>query len=51
MTHLCQQSPWIIAGFNKDLERLWKSQKGAFIAAIDERRKELSKAAAASAGK
>jgi hypothetical protein len=51
MTHLCQQSPWIIAGYNKDLERLWKSQRGEFVAAVDERRKEFSKTAAASAGK
>ncbi len=44
-------NPWIVAGFGKDLERLWKSQRGAFITAVDERRKEATKAAAASAGK
>jgi len=49
--HIVQQCPWIVAGFSKDLENLWKSQKGAFIAAVDERRKEAPKAAAASAGK
>jgi hypothetical protein len=47
MAVICQQNPWIVAGFGKDLERLWKSQRGAFIAAVDERRKEFSKAAAA----
>jgi len=51
MTMICQQSPWIVAGFGKDLERLWKSQRGAFIAAVDERRKEFSKAAAAGTGR
>ncbi len=49
--HIVEQSPWIVAGFSKDLENLWRSQKGAFIAAVDERRKEAPKAAAASAGK
>jgi hypothetical protein len=51
MTMICQQSPWIVAEFIKDLENLWKSKKGAFIAAVDERRKEFTKAAAAGAGK
>jgi hypothetical protein len=50
MSMICQQAPWIAAGFSKDLERLWKSQKTAFIGAVDERRKDLSKAAAAGAG-
>jgi hypothetical protein len=51
MTHIIQQCPWIVAGFSKDLEKRWKLQKGAFVAAVDERRKDFSKAAAASAGK
>jgi len=51
MTHITQQSPWIVAGFSKDLEKLWKSRKGEFVAAVDERRKQAPKAAAASAGK
>jgi hypothetical protein len=51
MTHIIQQCPWIVAGFSKDLENLWKSQRREFVAAVDERRKEFSKAAAASAGK
>jgi hypothetical protein len=51
MMNITQQSPWIVAGFSKDLEKLWKSRKGDFVAAVDERRKEFSKVAAASAGK
>lgn len=47
MTLIFQRCPWIVAGFSKDLEKLWKSQKGAFIAAVDERRKEAPKAASA----
>ncbi len=50
MAMICQQSPWIVAGFGKDLERLWKSQRRAFIAAVDERRKEFSQTAAAGTG-
>jgi hypothetical protein len=49
MTHITQQSPWIVAGFSKDLEKLWKSRKGEFVAAVDERRKEFAKTAAAGA--
>jgi hypothetical protein len=51
MTHLCQQSPWIVAGFSEDLEKLWKSRKGEFVAAVDERRKEFAKTSAVGAGK
>jgi hypothetical protein len=50
MMNITQQSPWIVAGFSKDLEKLWKSRKGDFVAAVDERRKEFAKAAAASTG-
>jgi hypothetical protein len=51
MTHIIQQCPWTIAGFSKDLEKLWQSRKGTFVAAVDERRKEFAKTAAAGAGK
>jgi Family of unknown function (DUF6709) len=51
MTTICQQSPWIVAGFSNDLEKLWKSQRASFVAVVDERRKEFSKAAAAGCGK
>lgn len=51
MTHIIQQCPWIAAGFSKDLENLWKSQRGVFIAAVDERRKKVPKAAGARTGK
>jgi hypothetical protein len=50
MTHIIKHCPWTIAGFSKDLEKLWTSRKGAFVAAVDERRKEAPKAAAASTG-
>ncbi len=50
MTHIIKHCPWTIAGFSKDLEKLWTSRKGAFVAAVDERRKEAAKAAAASTG-
>jgi len=51
MTHIIKHCPWTIAGFSKDLEKLWTSRKGAFVAAVDERRKEAPKAAAASTGR
>jgi hypothetical protein len=51
MTHVCQQSPWIVAGFSKELEKLWNSRRGEFVAAVDERRKEFAKASAVGAGK
>ena len=51
MTHIIKHCPWTIAGFSKDLEKLWTSRKGAFVAAVDERRKEAPKAAAVSIGR
>jgi len=51
MRLICQQSPWAVAGFDKHSKRLWRWKRHAFIAAVDERQKELLKAAAASAGK
>lgn len=51
MTHIVEQCPWVVAGFSKDAEKLWKSQKSAFVGTVDERRKEFGKAAAVGAGK
>ncbi len=51
MRLICQQNPWAVAGFDKHSKRLWRWRRRAFIAAADERRKEFSKAAAASVGK
>jgi hypothetical protein len=51
MMNITQQSPWIVAGFSKDLEKMWKSQRAEFITAVDERREDFAKAAATSAGK
>ena len=47
---ICQQAPWIVAGYSNDLEKLWKSQRASFVAAVDEQRKEFSKAAVRTAG-
>jgi hypothetical protein len=44
---ICQQSPWAVAGFDKHSKRLWRWKRRAFIAAVDERRKEFSKVPAA----
>jgi hypothetical protein len=35
-----------VAGFSKELEKLWNSQPAAFVAAVDERRKQIAKSAA-----
>jgi hypothetical protein len=42
MMNITQQSPWIVAGFSKDLEKMWKSQKAEFVASVDERRKDFA---------
>jgi len=47
MMNITQQSPWIVAGYSKDLAKMWNSRKAEFIAAVDERRKDFAKAAAA----
>jgi hypothetical protein len=49
MRLICQQNPWAAVGFDKHSKRLWRWERRAFIAAVDERRKECSKAAAATA--
>lgn len=46
MMNITQQSPWIVAGYSKDLAKMWNSRKSEFIAAVDERRKEFAKAVA-----
>jgi len=51
MKLICQQNPWAVAGFDKHSKRLWRRKRRAFIAAVDERRKEAPKAAAAGTGK
>jgi hypothetical protein len=51
MRLICQQSPWAVAGFDKHRKRFWRGERGAFIAAVDERRKEFSKAATAGTGR
>ena len=51
MKLICQQNPWAVAGFDKHSKRLWRRERRAFIAAVDERRKEAPKAAAAGTGK
>ena len=51
MKLICQQNPSAVAGFDKHSKSLWRWKRREFIAAVDERRKEFSKAAAASAGK
>lgn len=38
MGRILQQNPWIIAGFNDELKKLWGSQRAGFIAAVDQRR-------------
>jgi hypothetical protein len=44
MAHILEVSPWIVAGFSNELKSLWTSRITAFIAAVDERRKESTKA-------
>lgn len=51
MKLICQQNSWAVAGLDKHSKRLWRWKRRAFIAAVDERRKDAPKAAAASAGK
>lgn len=51
MKLICQQNPSAVAGFDKHSKRLWRWKRREFIAAVDERRKEFSKAAVASTGK
>jgi hypothetical protein len=51
MKLICQQNPSAVAGFDKHSKSLWRWKRREFIAAVDERRKEFSKAAVASAGK
>jgi hypothetical protein len=36
----CQRAPWLVAGFSPDLEKAWKSNRAALIAAVDLRRRE-----------
>ena len=37
----CQRAPWLMAGFSPDLEKAWKSNRPALIAAVDQRRRQV----------
>jgi hypothetical protein len=50
MRLICQQNPSAVAGFDKHSKSLWRWKRRAFIAAVDERRKDAPRAAAVSAG-
>jgi Family of unknown function (DUF6709) len=38
----CQRAPWLLAGFSPDLEKAWKSNRAAMIAAVDQRRQQVA---------
>ncbi|MEO8607276.1 MAG: DUF6709 family protein [Chloroflexota bacterium] len=38
---VARQSPWAQVGYTKDWEQKWKQQRAAFIAAVDQRKKEM----------
>jgi hypothetical protein len=38
----CQRAPWLLAGFSPDLEKAWKSNRAALIAAVDQRRRQVT---------
>jgi hypothetical protein len=37
----CQRAPWLMAGFSPDIEKAWKSNRAALIAAVDQRRRQV----------
>jgi hypothetical protein len=37
----CQRAPWLMAGFSPDIEKTWKSNRAALIAAVDQRRRQV----------
>jgi hypothetical protein len=38
----CQRAPWLLAGFSTELEKTWKSNRAAMIAAVDQRRRQVA---------
>jgi uncharacterized protein DUF6709 len=38
----CQRAPWLMAGFSPDIEKAWKSNRAALIAAVDQRRRQVA---------
>jgi hypothetical protein len=38
----CRRAPWLLAGFSPDLEKTWKSNRAAMIAAVDQRRRQVA---------
>jgi hypothetical protein len=47
LNELAIRVPWAIYGFSRDLERVWKSDPGGFIAAVDQRRSQSEKGVSA----
>ncbi len=44
---LAKRAPWVVFGFNKQLEQLWKKSRAEFLAAVDKRKAAPPVAAAA----
>jgi hypothetical protein len=44
ITHLFQESPWAIAGFSNEVKKMWRSQRAALIATVDQKRNKSAKA-------
>ncbi len=43
---VAERVPWVVAGYSAELERAWKKERTAFLAAVDGRRREIAGAAA-----
>ena len=38
----CHRAPWLMAGFSPELEKAWKSNRAMLIAAVDQRRHQIT---------
>ena len=37
-----RRAPWMLAGYNTELEKAWKSNRAAVLAAVDQRRVQVA---------
>jgi hypothetical protein len=42
MARVAENAPWVVGGFSEEIQRLWNTDRNAFIAYIDQRKREIN---------
>lgn len=50
LLEISARAPWTVLGFDQEIERAWNRDRAGFIGAVDERKREIARAAASEPG-